>query len=184
MASVEGLDRLIENFSQVNFRIPNIKLRFLDVIGKEALIMLKANTPVDTGNLRDSWILEQSPDEVLIYNKEADLLSWHLFGSKRHPNPINFVQQINDIINTQVLNTLQKALAENHRWFERLPGGKGVKFQQVARISSGFTGGTRFAGRTALVKAGIGRKSFKRRLSLRRRAGKSINPLRKDVKLG
>jgi hypothetical protein len=34
------------------------------MIGVEALEMLRANTPVDTGNLRDSWQLQQSHKEV------------------------------------------------------------------------------------------------------------------------
>ena len=35
-----------------------------------------------------------------------------------------------------------------------------------------------------LVRAGTGRRQLKRRLSLRRRRGKSIRPARKDVKVG
>jgi hypothetical protein len=35
-----------------------------------------------------------------------------------------------------------------------------------------------------LVRAGTGRRQLKRRLSLRRRRGRSVNPARKDVKVG
>ena len=52
---IKGLDRLQREFKKFNFRIPNIESRFLDVIGIEAMELLKMNTPVDTGNLRDSW---------------------------------------------------------------------------------------------------------------------------------
>jgi hypothetical protein len=184
MASVEGLNRLLKNFNQVNFRIPNIESRFLDVIGEESLEMLRANTPVDTGNLRDSWQLQKSAHEIVVANDQQDLLSLHLFGSIHHPMPRNFVQQVNDVVEREVLNTLEKALAENHRWFSKLPGGKGRKFQQVGRTSAGFKGGVTFAGRATLIRAGTGRRQLKRRLSLRRRRGGSINPARKDVKLG
>jgi len=184
MASVEGMDRLLRNFRKVNFRIPNIESRFLDVIGEEALEMLRANTPVDTGNLRDSWQLQKSAKEIVVANDQQDLLSLHLFGSIHHPMPRNFVQQVNDVIDREVLNTLEKALAENHRWFAKLPGGKGRKFQQVGRTSAGFKGGTSFAGRATMVRAGTGRRQLKRRLSLRRRRGRSVNPARKDVKVG
>jgi len=184
MASVEGMDRLLRNFRKVNFRIPNIESRFLDVIGEEALEMLRANTPVDTGNLRDSWQLQKSAHEIVVANDQQDLLSLHLFGSIHHPMPRNFVAQISDVIDSAVLDTLQKALAENHRWFAKLPGGKGRKFQQVGRTSAGFKGGTSFAGRATMVRAGTGRRQLKRRLSLRRRRGRSVNPARKDVKVG
>jgi hypothetical protein len=184
MASVEGMDRLIRNFQKVNFKIPNIESRFLDVIGEEALEMLRANTPVDTGQLRDSWVLQKSPHEIIVANDQQDLLSLHLFGSVHHPMPRNFVAQISDVIDSAVLDTLQKALAENHRWFKKLPGGKGRKFQQVGRTSAGFKGGVSFAGRSTLVRAGTGRRQLKRRLSLRRRRGGAMNPKTKNVKLG
>jgi hypothetical protein len=79
---------------------------------------------------------------------------------------------------------LEAALAESHRWFAKLPGGKNRRFQQVGRTSAGFKGGTSFAGRATLVRVGTGRRQLKRRLSLRRRRGKSVNPARKDVRVG
>ena len=120
MAEIEGMSRLLRNFNKVNMRIPNITSRFLDVIGEEALEMLKINTPIDTGQLRDSWILQKSGSEIVVANDQQDLLSLHLFGSIHHPMPRNFVMQVNDVIDREVLNTLQRALAENHRWFSKL----------------------------------------------------------------
>jgi hypothetical protein len=98
--------------------------------------------------------------------------------------PRNFVAEINTRVDRMVMARLQQALAENHRWFAKLPGGKGRRFQQVGRTSAGFKGGTSFAGRATMIRPGTGRRQLKRRLSLRRRRGKSINPARKDVKLG
>ena len=181
MADIEGMDRLIQNFRKVNLKIPNIESRFLDVI-EEALQMLRLNTPVDTGNLRDSWQLQKSAHEIVVANDQQDLLSWVLFGSVTHKNPRNFVQQVNDVIDNAVLARLEQALAENHRWFAKLKGGKGRKHQQVGRTSAGFNGGTSFAGRSTLVRAGTGRRQLKRRLSLRRRRGASIKT--KNVKVG
>jgi len=183
MATVEGMDRLLRNFRKVDMKIPNITSRFLDVIGEEALEMLRMNTPVDTGNLRDSWQLQKSAHEIVVANDQQDLLSFHLFGSIHHPMPRNFIQQVNDVIDREVLNTLQRALAENHRWFAKLKGGKGRKYQQVGRTSAGFKGGTSFAGRSTLVRAGTGRRQLKRRLSLRRRRGVKMGGT-KNTKLG
>ena len=181
---VKGLDSFQRELNKFDFKLPNIKRRFLDMVGVEALEMLKANTPVDTGQLRDSWVLEQSENEVTISNEQPDLLSWHLLGSKNHKNPRNFVAEINQQVDAMVMARLEQALAENHRYFKGLPGGKGRRFQQVGRTSAGFKGGVSFAGRATLVRAGTGRRQLKRRLSLRRRRGASINPARKDVKLG
>jgi len=180
---IKGLDRLQREFKKFNFRIPNIESRFLDVIGIEAMELLKMNTPVDTGNLRDSWQLQKSGKEIIIANDQQDLLSMLLFGSIHHPMPRNFVLQVSQQIDNAVMDRLELALAESHRWFAKLPGGKNRKYQQVGRTSAGFKGGTSFAGRASLVRAGTGRRQLKRRLSLRRRRGKSINPTRKDVQI-
>ena len=180
---IKGLDSFQKELNRFDFKLPNIKTRFLDMVGVEALEMLKANTPVDTGQLRDSWVLQQTQNEVTISNDQQDLLSWHLFGSKNHKMPRNFVAEINQQVDNMVMNRLELALSENHRYFKDLPGGKNRRFQQVGRTSAGFKGGVSFAGRSSLVRAGTGRRQLKRRLSLRRRRGRSINPARKDVKL-
>ncbi len=179
-----GLDKIERSLKNFNFQVPNIERRFLNVIGEEALNLLRMNTPVDTGNLRDSWQLQISLHEIVIANDQQDLLSWILFGARTHPMPINFVLRISQQIDNIVMARLEQALAENHRYFAKLKGGKGRKFQQVGRTSAGFKGGISFAGRSTLIRAGTGRRQLKRRLSLRRRRGKSINPSRKDVKLG
>tara|TARA_R110000803_G_scaffold44418_1_gene94059 strand:+ start:1616 stop:2182 length:567 start_codon:yes stop_codon:yes gene_type:complete len=181
---IKGLDSFERGLRKFNFRIPNIKSRFLDQIGNDALTMLQANTPIDTGNLRDSWQMIKTPNEVIIANDQQDLLSLLLFGSIHHPMPRNFVMEVNNQVNNMVMQRLEQALAESHRWFAKLPGGKNRKHQQVGRTSAGFKGGTSFAGRSSLVRAGTGRRQLKRRLSLRRRRGKSINQTRKDVQLG
>ena len=181
---IEGLNRMEREFKKFNFRLPNIESRFLDVIGVESLELLRMNTPVDTGNLRDSWQLQKSGKQIIIANDQQDLLSMLLFGSIHHPMPRNFVGQISQQVDMMVMDRLELALAESHRWFRKLPGGKGRKYQQVGRTSAGFKGGTSFAGRATMVRAGTGRRQLKRRLSLRRRRGKSINQARKDVKFG
>tara|TARA_B110000438_G_C15761086_1_gene627314 strand:+ start:414 stop:974 length:561 start_codon:yes stop_codon:yes gene_type:complete len=186
MAGVEikGLDSFQNELKKFDFKIPNIKTRFLDMVGVEALQMLRANTPVDTGNLRDSWNMQITSNEVTIANDQQDLLSWHLLGSIKHKMPRNFVAEINQQVDNLVMARLEQALAESHRWFAKLPGGKNRRFQQVGRTSAGFSGGTSFAGRASMIRAGTGRRQLKRRLSLRRRRGKSINPARKNIQLG
>lgn len=177
---VEGLDKIKRDLDKFDVVAPNVKSRFLDMIGVDSLEILKLNTPKDTGTLADSWVLEKSTNEVVIFNTQPDLISFITFGTIRHrPNP--FISVINKQVDNMVMKYLQDALAENHRYFAKL-GGKGRKFQQVGRTSAGFKGGISFAGRASLVRAGTGKRQLKRRLSLRRRRGKSVNPARKDVR--
>jgi len=180
---IKGLDKIQSKFRKFNMSGPNIKSRFLDMVGVESLDLLKMNTPVDTGELREGWILQKSANAIVIMNDQQDLISFLSMGTIRHmANP--FVSRINHQVDNMVMARLEEALAESHIWFAKLPGGKGRKFQQVGRTSAGFKGGTSFAGRSTMTRAGTGRRQLKRRLSLRRRRGKSINPARKDVKVG
>jgi hypothetical protein len=180
---VEGLDKLQAKFNKFNMSGPNIKYRFLEMIGVESLELLKLNTPVDTGMLREGWVLQQSENEINIIHDQQDLLSFLTVGTIRHiPNP--FIMRINSQVDNMVIARLELAMSQAHEFFSKLPGGKNRKFQQVGRTSAGFKGGTSFSGRATLVRAGTGRRQLKRRLSLRRRRGKSINPSRKDVKVG
>ena len=180
---IEGLKEIQSKFNKFKFRGKNIKYKFLTMVGVEALELLKMNTPVDTGTLREGWILQQSENEVTIMNDQQDLISFLSMGTIRHiANP--FIMRINSQVDNMVMARLELALAESHEFFRKLPGGKNRKMQQVGRTSAGFKGGISFAGRSTLVRAGTGRRQLKRRLSLRRRRGKSINPSRKDVKVG
>tara|TARA_R110000744_G_scaffold11495_1_gene34808 strand:+ start:34 stop:588 length:555 start_codon:yes stop_codon:yes gene_type:complete len=180
---IKGLDKIQSKFRKFNMSGPNIKSRFLDMVGTESLDLLKMNTPVDTGELREGWILQKSENSIVIMNDQQDLISFLSMGTIRHmANP--FVSRINNQVDNMVMARLEAALAESHIWFAKLPGGKNRKFQQVGRTSAGFKGGVSFAGRATMTRAGTGRRQLKRRLSLRRRRGKSINPARKDVKVG
>ena len=180
---VIGLDKLQKKFNKFNFIGSNVKYRFLEMIGVESLELLKLNTPKDTGALSEGWNIQQSENEVVIVNDQQDLISFITFGSIRHrPNP--FIQVINRQVDNMVMKRLEAALSESHVFFKNLPGGKNRRFQQVGRTSAGFKGGISFAGRATLVRAGTGRRQLKRRLSLRRRRGKSVNPARKDVRVG
>ena len=179
---IKGLDEIQAKFNKFNFMGKNVKYRFLEMVGVEALQLLKMNTPVDTGELREGWMLQQSENEVNVMNDQQDLLEFITLGTIRHiPNP--FIQRINHQIDNMVMARLEAAMAQSHQWFAKLPGGKNRKFQQVGRTSAGFKGGTSFAGRSSLVRAGTGRRQLKRRLSLRRRRGTSINQTRKEIKL-
>jgi len=64
---IRGLQQIQNDFRQFELGLPRAQKRFLEVIGRSALQMLRANTPVTTGQLKRSWrILEQSRTTVAI----------------------------------------------------------------------------------------------------------------------
>jgi hypothetical protein len=102
-------------------------------------------------------------------------------GTRRSP-PNLFVSFIGSFIDNQIISTLELSLSESHVFFERLPGGRGRSRQQVGRTSAGFSGGKRATGSATVKRAGTGSKRLGRRLSLRRRRGRTINAARKDIR--
>jgi len=183
---VIGLDLIVKNFRKFNFTQPRAKERYLTMVGTEAITMLRRNTPRDTGALAESWgVLSRGIDyiDIGVPEEQLDILSFVTKGTI-HQIAQPFVDFIGRIIDNTIIQSLELALSESHPFFRKLPGGKQRKRQQVGRTSAGFQGGTRFSGRATLVRPGTGRRQLKRRLSLRRRKGRSINQARKDVKMG
>lgn len=210
---VKGLDRLIYKFNQFKFAGPRSAKRFLRMVGDEAIFLLELNSPKDTGEFSKSWgVVAQGDDFIdigtsnpelygyitqgtsphIIRPVRANVLHFKIGGQEiftttvNHPGtkPNRLLIDVGKQINKIIMQTLEQALSENHEFFARLPGGKGRRFQQVGRTSAGFRGGISFAGRSTLTRPGYGGKVYKRRIFLRRRRGRSINPSRKDIKLG
>jgi len=85
---IEGLKEIEASFKRFSVIEPNVKRRFLEMIGTESLQLLQLNTPRDTGNLADSWQLQVGTNEVVIANDQQDLISFLTVGTIRHlPNP-------------------------------------------------------------------------------------------------
>jgi len=183
---VIGLDTIIKNFRKFDFTQPRAKERYLNMVGVESISMLRRNTPRDTGALAESWgVISRGIDyiDIGVPEEQLDILSFVSEGTI-HQIAQPFLQFIGRVIDNTIMQSLELALSESHPFFRKLPGGKQRKRQQVGRTSAGFSGGTRFAGRATIIRPGTGRRQLKRRLSLRRRKGKSINQARKDVKMG
>ena len=212
--TVEGLNEIKQGFRRFKFSGPRIQQRFLRLIGESTVILLRQATPVDSGELSQSWrIVGQGKDWVevgtsliglvedlekgtaphLILPKNSDVLRFEIGGQEvfatqvHHPGtrPNPFLDDVARSIHNAVIEILEQSLSENHPYFVKLAGGKGRKFQQVGRTSAGFKGGVSFAGRSTLVRAGTGRRQLKRRLSLRRRRGSLAKNKRETItKLG
>jgi hypothetical protein len=210
---VQGLDRLVQKFNEFKFSGKKAASRFLRMVGEESVILLEMNSPKRTGEFSKSWsIISQGADYIDVGTSDPELYGYITQGTSphiirprnksvlrfeiggqeifttlvQHPGtkPNTLLLEVGNQINKIILERLEQSLAENHEFFRDLPGGKGRRFQQVGRTSAGFKGGVSFAGRATLIRPGTGRKQLKRRLSLRRRRGKTVNPSRKDVYLG
>lgn len=208
-----GLDKIKRSFNDFKFIGPLVTERFLIMIGQETVNLLKLNTPIDTGSLANSWrIMSIGQDYVDVGTDQMDILTYLTQGTKphiirpknksvlrfeiggeeifttlvNHPGTKrnNFLDAIGKQVNNIIIARLEQSLSEHHEYFRGLPGGKGKRFQQVGRTSAGFSGGVSFAGRSTLQRPGFGTKRLKPRIGLRRRRGRSINPSRKNVKLG
>ena len=211
---VEGLSEIRKGFQKFEFAGKRIEARFLRLIGELTVSLLKQVTPVDSGDLMESWrIVKQGKGYVevgtdligqvedlehgtkphLIRPVRGDVLRFEIGGQEifttevRHPGtaPNPFLDNVARTMHMEIITVLEQALSENHPYFVRLKGGKGRKYQQVGRTSAGMKGGVSFAGRSTLVRAGTGRRQLKRRLSLRRRRGHSARSKRETrTKLG
>ena len=208
---IEGLKEIQDGFRRFEFAGKRIQARFLRLIGDSTVILLKQVTPIDSGELSDSWRvtkqgkgyvevgtdligqvedLEHGTKPHIIRPVRGDVLRFEVGGQEvfttevRHPGtqPNPFLDNVARTIHTEVIAILEQSLAENHPYFLKLKGGKGRARQQVGRTSAGFRGGVSFAGRSTLVRAGTGRRQLKRRLSLRRRRG-SLARIKKDTKV-
>ena len=132
-----GLQSIQDRLKKFKFTGPNITSRFIDMIGTESLELLKMNTPIDTGELREGWILQKNSTGFVIMNDQQDLLSFLTFGTIRHmPNP--FIERINTQVEHMVMDRLEAAMEEVDRQqnigiLRNLPGGKNRRFQQVGR---------------------------------------------------
>jgi len=209
---VKGLKEITKGFQQFEFSGPRIQQRFLRLIGDSTVILLKQTTPIDSGELADSWrVLGQGKDYVevgtsliglveelesgtkphIIRPVRGNVLRFEIDGQEifttevRHPgtraNP--FLDTVARTIHNQIIKVLEQAMSENHRYFAKLAGGKSRKFQQVGRSSAGFKGGGRSTGKSTLVRAGTGRKRLSRRLTLKRRTGRTSNKPRQEPKI-
>ena len=181
-----GLPEIAKNFQKFSFTQRRAKERYFDLIGNSSLQLLRGNTPRDTGALARSWqILGRGGDwlDVGVPPDQYDKL-YYLTNGTRTQTPNLFVSVIGSFIDNQIISTLELSLKESHIFFNRLPGGRGRSRQQVGRTSAGFSGGKRATGTATVKRTGTGSKRLGRRLSLRRRRGRTINATRKDIKMG
>src|SRR3972149_9133853 len=197
--TVIGLDRVVQDFQ--SFSLSGIKAApdFLNLISDSAISLLKQNTPVDTGDLANSWrVLERDSNSVTIgvsdenddklriilegtaphiiepQTKKGLLTPFGIFRRIKHPgtSPNNFLEAVQFEMNRLVGEKMGDALAQSHRFHQ--------PFANRANLSKivGLTG-TRFSprrafGRSTIIRPRTGLLSLRVRIGRRRRTGGSI----------
>jgi len=184
---------------------------FIDIAAFAIIDVLRNNTPVDSGELRDSWKVFQKTSKFIIVGtdlvdkflqvvngvkpqviraKNGKAMHFFIGGEEffrisiRHPGftAFDFITPITIVLN-KMMETLVLSLVKKHwKVFSD------IKVKQITKVNLsktvGLTGVKRNARRGrggGIQKAKTGRKSFKRTLSRRRRTGKFITSQKTTV---
>jgi len=219
---IRGLAQIQKDFREFEKGLPQFQFRFLEIIGKSALQLLKLNTPVASGQLKNSWrILERSRTKVsigttpqmagilelirkgspgfVVEAKSGKVLRFLIGGIEIfttrvfHPGfqSNDFVTDVSRALHATAIQTLDEALAREIPMIRKARRSGTIRSTGVFRQSSNITrtvglskfGAGRAFGRASLQRARTGRRQMKRRLSLRRRRGASINSLKVQARL-
>jgi len=198
---IKGLKEAKAEFRQFRFTASkNIQKQFMETIARQTLFLLRANTPVDTGQLKRSWAIMGRGENYIDVGVGTQEMSDRLFfvtEDNRFGPGNKFLFHIQNAMLDLVIGTLEQVMRRNHPFFKNLSlrgqgggnagfgkvtggvsgrvsiRGKGRKFLAVGRTSAAMTGGKRGTG-SQLKRVGTGKKSFSRKLSLRRRRGPDV----------
>jgi len=221
---IRGLSQIQGDFRGFELGLPRTQQRFLDLIGVSALQLLRLNTPVASGQLKNSWkILDRAPDRITIgttdqmagilelirkgsppYVVEAKagaVLRFEIGGQEIfatrvfHPGFLrnDFVSDVARAMQALTVATLDTAIRREIPMIARAKARRSgtIRSTGVFRQSSNITrtvglskfGAGRAFGRSTLQRGRTGRRQMKRRLSLRRRRGASINSQKVQARL-
>jgi len=178
---VIGLEKVLTEFNAWGKSLETSMPSFLNLVESQALSLLKQNTPVDTGELSNSWrTLEKTQNtlDIGVTDDQEDKLSFVISGTRFIP-PNNFMANVDATIN-QIINAgLASELVRTHRFWHPVNG----KINITSTV--GLTGTTfnkrRGLGRASLNRPKTGRKGLRVRIGRRRRTGVSF---KKSIKFG
>jgi len=123
MIKIIGADKVKKEFQSLG-RINNAQ--FMDIISRQTLYLLYQNTPVDTGELRNSWREIEKTDKTLSIGTtfdQLDKLNALIFGT-RYMQPIDFLTPIIDIMAENIEGFMRKYLKTQHRYLRNIKQGR------------------------------------------------------------
>ena len=171
---VEGLKEIIKDVNDWGNSTETSTSSFLNLLEKSSHTLLRLNTPVDTGELRDSWITLQKSTKLLEIGVREDQeakLSYVVGGTKNIP-PNPFLDIVENAMNQIISQALGKELVQRHRYWSPVLGKMNIT-STVGLTGSRFGAGRVF-GRSSTYRPRTGRKSNRVTIRRPRRRGQSI----------
>lgn len=65
---MEGIDGLLKDLEKIKNKYPKEVDKFLTRQGNKLLKITKIRTPVDTGTLRNAWMMKKEKNKVTVFN--------------------------------------------------------------------------------------------------------------------
>ena len=167
---VIGADRVAAQFAKLS-NISNAE--FINVISESTLSLLRNNTPVDTGELQNSWREIYKTDQSVgigVDTSQVIKLRSIIFGT-RYVQANDFVTPVADIIFENIESVMRAHLKRSHPYLTNIRGGSGSI--RTPSDTVGLTG-LKFVKRRGRGKSYIGRITMKPpqlRPTIRRRRG-------------
>ncbi len=165
---VIGADVVAREFQKIS----NISYAdFINVISQQAIFLLRNNTPVDTGELRNSWREIFKTDKLVRISVDPSQmikLRSLVFGT-RYIQANDFVTPVTDVMFDNIKSVMINHLKKSHPYFKNLQGATGS-----IKTPSDIVGltGLKFVKRRGRGRSYIGRITMKQkqlRSTIRRR---------------
>lgn len=152
---------------------------FFNMVESTSINLLKANTPVDTGELKSSWrVLSRNlsgpigSTNIGVREDQEEKLRYVTFGTRYIPKN-NFVEAAEVLIQGQVSNFLGMAFEQAHRWYRESGLTRELKRANIGKIPGAGTGTNynkrRSTGSFGLKRPNKGFKTLNRRIGLKSR---------------
>jgi hypothetical protein len=178
--TVIGAEQVLKDFKDFEFAGHRVIPKYLDLIAESALELLKQNTPVDTGALRDSWrILERGSNYVeLGVTPDQEEKLTHVVNGTRFTPKNDFINDVDSFINQLMQDTISDLLARQHRFWGITKGKSNLS--KIVGLTKTSLNKRRLFGRVTLPRPRTGRLKTTVRIGRIRPRGKVM----KRVKLG
>ena len=154
---VIGADKVAAQFAKLG-NISNAE--FINVISQSTLSLLRNNTPVDTGELQNSWREKEKTDTMVSIGTDTlqvIKLRSIVFGTK-YIQANDFITPIADTIFENIESVMRSHLKRSHPYLKNIRGGSGS-----IRTPSDIVGltGLKFVKRRGRGRSYIGRITMK-----------------------
>jgi len=123
---VIGADRVAQKFKELG-NISNAE--FINTISQSTLSLLRNNTPVDTGELRDSWreiLKTDNMVEIGVDTSQIIKLKSLVFGT-RYIQSNDFITPVTDIVFENIESFMRSHLKRSHPYLKNISGGTSIK---------------------------------------------------------